>query len=84
MSHFNQPNIERKNCEWTTKYKRLLEVCIVQQNVEMKSVFLQFPGLQNVHSLFSRAEYSFSDQKLTFVLFGGDDTPCFEMKTTLD
>ena len=38
MSHFNQPNIERKNCVWTTKYKRLLEMCIVQ-HVEMKSVF---------------------------------------------
>ena len=38
MSHFNQPNIERKNCVWTTKYKRLLEMCIVQR-VEMKSVF---------------------------------------------
>ena len=38
MSLFNQPNIERKNCVWTTKYKRLLEMCIVQ-HVEMKSVF---------------------------------------------
>ena len=38
MSHFNQPNIERKNCVWTTKYERLSEMCIVQ-HVEMKSVF---------------------------------------------
>ena len=38
MSHSNQPNIERKNYVWTTKYKRLLEMCIVQ-HVEMKSVF---------------------------------------------
>ena len=22
MSHFNQPNLERKICVWTTKYKR--------------------------------------------------------------
>ena len=29
-SQFNQPNIERKNCVWTTMYKRLLEMCIVQ------------------------------------------------------
>ena len=36
--HFNQPNIERKNCVWTTKYERLSEMCIVQ-HVEMKSVF---------------------------------------------
>ena len=38
MSHFNQPNKERKNCVWTTKYERLSEMCIVQ-HVEMKSVF---------------------------------------------
>ena len=38
MSHFIQPNIERKNCVWTTKYPRLLEMCIVQHE-EMKSVF---------------------------------------------
>ena len=28
----------RKNCVWTTKYKRLLEMCIVHY-VETKSVF---------------------------------------------
>ena len=38
MPQFNQPNIERKICVWTTKYERLLEMCIVQ-HVEMKSVF---------------------------------------------
>ena len=38
MSHFNQPNIERKNCVWTTKYERLSDMCIVQ-HVETKSVF---------------------------------------------
>ena len=38
MSHFNKPNIERKNCVWTAKYKRLLELCIVQ-HVEMKNEF---------------------------------------------
>ena len=36
MSHFNQPNMERKNC--VTKYERLSEMCIVQ-HVEIKSVF---------------------------------------------
>ena len=38
MSRFNQPNTERKNCVWTTKYKRIMEMCIVQ-HVKMKSVF---------------------------------------------
>ena len=38
MSHFNQPNIERKNFVWITKYKRLLEMFIVQ-HVGTKNVF---------------------------------------------
>ena len=38
MPHFNQPNMERKNCAWATKYERLSEMCIVR-HVEMKSVF---------------------------------------------
>ena len=38
MSHFNQTTIDGKNCVWTTKYKRLLEMCFVQ-HVEMKSEF---------------------------------------------
>ena len=29
MSHFNQPNMGRRNCVWTTKYERLSEMCIV-------------------------------------------------------
>ena len=36
MSHFNQPNMERKNC--VTRYERLSEMCIVP-HVETKSVF---------------------------------------------
>ena len=35
---FQSTKIERKNCEGTTKYKKLLEMCIVQ-HVEMKIVF---------------------------------------------
>ena len=42
MSHFNQPNIKRKNCMWTTKNERLLEMCIVQ-HLEIKSVFRFLP-----------------------------------------
>ena len=38
MSHFNQPNIERKNCVRSTKWKRLLEMCFVP-HVKMNSVF---------------------------------------------
>ena len=42
MSRFNQPNMDRKNFVWTTKYERLLEMSIVQ-HVEMKSVFTSHP-----------------------------------------
>ena len=38
MSHFNQPNMEKKNCVCTLKYERLSEMCSVQ-HVEIKSVF---------------------------------------------
>ena len=38
MSQFNQWNIEKKICVWTTEYEKLLEMCVIQ-HVEMKSVF---------------------------------------------
>ena len=45
MSHFNQPNMERKNCVWTTKYERLSEMCIVPH---VQSVFTFQPIKQLV------------------------------------
>ena len=48
MTHFNQPNAERKNCLWTTKYETLSEMCIVQ-HVEMKSV-LTFQSIKQLVS----------------------------------
>ena len=47
MSHSNHPNMERKNCVWTTKNERLSEMCFVQ-HVEMKSVFTFQPIKQLV------------------------------------
>ena len=38
ISHLNQPNIEKQNCVRRTKYKRQLEMCIIE-HVEMKCVF---------------------------------------------
>ena len=38
MSDLNQPNLKRKKFVWTTRYKRQLEMFIVQ-HVEMKSLF---------------------------------------------
>ena len=62
--HFNQPNIERKNCVWTTKYKRLLGTRIVR-HVEMKSVFTFQPikHLDSTTIKMPRFEYSFYGQK---------------------
>ena len=48
MTHFNQPNIEKKNCVWITNCRKLLEICIVQ-HVEMKSVFT-FQGIKRLVS----------------------------------
>ena len=55
MSHFNQPNVERKNFVWTTKYERLLEMCIVQ-HVETKNVFTFQPIKRLVSTTVKRAK----------------------------
>ena len=89
MSHFNQPNMERKNCLWTTKYESLSEMCIVQ-HVKMESVFTFQPVKRlvsttvNLQRLMQRFEYSFKDQKPTILLFGGDGTHCFGKKMSRD
>ena len=57
MSHFNETNIEKKNCVWTTKYERLLEMCIVQ-HVEMKSVFTFQPIEGLVSSTVESAKFA--------------------------
>ena len=80
MSHFNRLNMERKNCVWTTRNKRLLEMCIVQ-HVEKKSVFTFQP--KNTTSFYDCKlckacchvlNLPFKDQKPTIMLFGGDGT----------
>ena len=55
MSHFNQPNIERRNCLWTTKYERLSEMYIVQ-HVEVKSVFTFQPIKRQVSTTVKSAK----------------------------
>ena len=75
---------------WTTKYKSLLAMCIIQ-HVEVKSVF----AFQPKKRLFSTTVKScracchvlnilFKDQKPTFMLFGGDGTHCFAGKASRD
>ena len=54
MPHFNLPNLE-KNCVWTTKYKRLLEMYFVQ-HVEIKSVFTFQPKKQLVSTTVKNAK----------------------------
>ena len=89
MSHLNQPHIERKNCVWTTKYKRLLEMCLVQ-HVETKSVFT-FQPMKRLVSTTKKCKarchglnIPFKDQKPTILLFGGDGTPYFARKGSRD
>ena len=90
MSYFKQSNIKRKNCVRTTRYKRLLEMFIVQ-HVEMKSVFTFLP----IKRLFSTTVKSakpaatfwillFKDQNPTIMFIGGDGTHCFARKTSRD
>ena len=89
MPHFNQPNIERKKCVWTTKYERLQEMCIVQHE-EMKSVF-SFQQIKRLVSATVKSEtcchvlnVPFMDQTPTIMLFGSDGTHCFARKTSRD
>ena len=89
MSHFNQPNIERKNCVCrTTKFRRLLEICTVQP-VETKSVFAFQPIKRLVSTTVKKgragchvSNIPFKDQKPLIMLFGGDGTHCFARKTS--
>ena len=53
MSHFNQPNMEKKNCVWTTKYERLSEMCIVPH---VQSVFTFQPKKQLVSTTVKSAK----------------------------
>ena len=55
MSHFNQPNMERKNCVRITKYEKLSEMCIVQHE-EMKSVFTFQPIKRLVSTTVKKAK----------------------------
>ena len=55
MSLFNQPNIERKNCVWTTKYERISEMCIVQ-HVATKNVFTFEPKIRLVSTTVKSAK----------------------------
>ena len=87
MSHFNQPNIGRKNCVWTTKYMRLLEMRIVQ-HVEMKSVYIStnktisFYDCKKCKACCHVLSIPFKDQKPTIMLLGGDGTHCLAKKTS--
>ena len=89
MSHSNQPNMERKNYVWITKYERLSEMCIVQ-HVEMKSVYIStnktnsFYDCKKSKACCNVLNIPFREQKPTFVLFGGDGTHCFARKTSRD
>ena len=89
MSHFNQPTIERKNCVWTTKYKRLLEMCIIK-HVEKKCVYIStnkttsFYDCKNCKACCHVLNMPFKDQKQTIMLFDGDGTHCFARKTSRD
>ena len=63
MAHFNQPNMGRINCVWTTNYKRLLEIKNVQ-HVEMKSVFTLQP-IKRLRSMTVKIE----NRSATFWIF---------------
>ena len=88
MPHFNQPNIERKNCVRTAKYENQSEMCILQ-HVEMNSVFTfqpkkttSFYDCKKCKTCCNVLKILFKVQKPTIMLFGGDGTHCFARKTS--
>ena len=90
MSHLSQTNIEKKKCVWTTKYKRLLEMCIVQ-HVEMKRVFTFQPIKRLVSTTVKIAKpsatfsiFPFKEQKPTNMLFGSYRKKRFARKASGD
>ena len=56
MFHFNQPNMERKNC--VTKYERLSEMCIVPHVQSVVQPIKQLVST-TVRTRLQRFEFSF-------------------------
>ena len=88
MSDFNRPNFKKKTCVWTTNYKRLLEMCIVQ-HVEMKSVFSLQPRKFQVSTTVEKAKpaltrwiFLLRTKNWLLCCFGIDSTYCFAQKTS--
>ena len=91
MSHFSQPKIERKNCVWTTKYKRLLEMCVYCPTCRNeKFVYISndkttsFYDCKKCKACSNVFNIPFTDTKPTIMLFGGDGTHCFARKASGD
>ena len=88
-SHFSQPNIERRNCVWTTS--GLLGMCIVA-NVETKIVLTFQPLKRLVSTILKSAKPAVTfwkflwrtKNKPTIMLFGGVGTHCFARKSSPD
>ena len=88
MPHFKQPTKERKNCVWTTKFERLLEMRIIQ-HAELKSFFYlstnkttSFNGCKKCKTCCDVFNIPFKEQKPTIMLFGGDGRDCFARRTS--
>ena len=89
LSHFNQPNIDRKNCVWTTKYKTIRDVfcpicrnekCVYVSAIKTTSSY----DCTKCKACCKVLNIPFKDQKRTIMLFGGDSTYCFARKTSRD
>ena len=85
---FQSPKFRKKELRWTTRYKRLLEMCIVQY-VQIKSVYIPtnkmsgFYGCKKCKACCHVLNIPLKDQKPTFMLFGGDDTHCFARRVAI-
>ena len=86
---FQSTKYKRKNYVWTTKYKSLLEMCIVQ-HVKMKNVYIStnettsFYDCKKGKTSCYAFNIPFEDQRPTIMLFGGAGKHCFARKTSRD
>ena len=90
MSHFSQPNIERKNYVWTNKVREAIgdvycPTCGIEKFVYVSTKkTTSFYDCKNCKACCNVLNIPFEDQKPTIMLFGGDATHCFARKTSRD
>ena len=90
MSHFNQPNIERKNLSVDNKVRESIGDVYCPTCRNEKCVYIStskrtsFYDCKKCKTCCNVLNIPFKDEKLTIMLIGGDGTHCLARKTSRD